>query len=62
MSSRDVSSAPESVDQNLKRLFVLRNFIIAGELGAIWIAETWMDAQLPLVPLGGMISAMVLLN
>jgi len=62
MSSRDVSSAPESVDQNLKRLFVLRNFIIVGELGAIWIAETWMDAQLPLVPLGGMISAMVLLN
>ena len=47
---------------NLRRLFLLRNIVIAGQVAAIAAAVLWLDITLPLAPMGFVIVAQGLLN
>ena len=47
---------------NLRRLFLLRNIVIAGQIAAIAAAVLWLDITLPLAPMGFVIVAQGLLN
>lgn len=47
---------------NLRRLFVLRNLVIAGQLGLIAWARFGLDVQLALAPISTALAALALLN
>src|SRR5210317_1608714 len=49
MRHQDPASA--SSTRNLKRLFLLRNLVITGELGALLVAHQLVGLELPLRPL-----------
>ncbi|MEO8003458.1 MAG: ATP-binding protein [Betaproteobacteria bacterium] len=47
---------------NQRRLFLLRNIVIAGQIAAIAAAVLWLDITLPLLPMGLVIATLALLN
>ncbi len=47
---------------NQRRLFLLRNIVIAGQIAAIAAAVLWLDIALPVVPMGMVIATLALLN
>lgn len=47
---------------NQRRLFVLRNIVITGQVAAIAAAVLWLDISLPVVPMGLVIAVLALLN
>lgn len=47
---------------NLRRLFLLRNIVIAGQVLAIAAAVKLLDTPLALVPMGAVIAALIALN
>jgi two-component system sensor histidine kinase RegB len=65
-----VVSFPSSVEpginarsqSNQRRLFLLRNIVIAGQIAAIAAAVVWLDIALPVVPMGMVIATLALLN
>ena len=52
----------DSSTRNLKRLFMLRNLVIVGELLALLVANTLVELDLPVQPLLFVISLQALLN
>jgi two-component system, sensor histidine kinase RegB len=59
------SAAPDRIarsQSNLRRLFLLRNIVIAGQIAAIAAAVLWLDITLPVGPMAIVIAAQVLLN
>ena len=55
-------SSQTASTRNLRRLFWLRNVVIAGQCAALWAAQRFFDLQLPLTPLLGAIGTLGLLN
>lgn len=51
-----------SIAPNLRRLFVLRNIVIAGQILAIGAAIRYLDAPLALAPMGGVIALLIAVN
>jgi two-component system sensor histidine kinase RegB len=47
---------------NQRRLFLLRNIVIAGQIAAIAAAVLWLDIALPVLPMGLVIATLALLN
>jgi len=48
--------------QNLRRLFMLRNIEIVGQLIAIYVTQTYLNIALPLLPIGFIIFTFALFN
>lgn len=53
---------PVNAIPNLRRLFLLRNIVIAGQVLAIAAAVKLLDTPLALAPMGAVIAVLVVLN
>lgn len=53
---------PVNAVPNLRRLFVLRNIVIAGQTLAIAAAVKLLDAALALAPMSAVIAVLITLN
>jgi len=56
------TAQPSANWSNLRRLFLLRNIAILGQLGAVWIAHVYLHMDLPLVPLMAIITGLSLFS
>lgn len=62
MSNNLLTDAEKTANHNLRRLFILRNIAILGQLVVIGIAVTFLSISLSLLPLLAIISALAVWN
>lgn len=62
MFSNHINKPEASSSLNLRRLFAMRNLTIAGAIIAVASATLWLHIELPLLPLGIIISLLIGLN
>lgn len=58
----ELPTPQEVATQNLRRLFVMRNFMIAGQSLAVAAAWLWLNLSLPLIAIAATILFLMLLN